>query len=219
MAIRMSAEERRESVLNAAVAEFSKGGLAGTSTEAIAARAGISQPYLFRLFTTKKDLFIASLELAFSRVEQRFVEASEGLAGDAALDAMARAYHDLVGNRDLLLCQLQTYAASSDPEVQAAARRAYGRLWRTAEEASGADGESMRLFFAMGMLWNVALALDLPGLDEPWAKTIMGTESVRTGEDLSGLPAAPAGLPAAPAGLAPTPAGLPTPTTNGPASS
>jgi AcrR family transcriptional regulator len=211
MAVRMSAEERRESVLEAAVAEFSKGGLAGTSTEAIAARAGISQPYLFRLFSTKKDLFIASLERAFARVEQRFADVSEGLAGDAALDAMARAYHDLVGNRDLLLCQLQTYAACGDPEVRAAARRAYGRLWRTAEVASGADHESMRLFFAMGMLWNVALALDLSGLDEPWAKTIMSTESIRTGEDLPGLPPAPAGL-------TPTPATQP-PTTTGWASS
>ena len=192
MAVRMSAEERRESVLDAAVAEFSKGGLAGTSTEVIAARAGISQPYLFRLFAGKKGLFIASLERAFGLIEQRFLEASEGLAGNAALDAMAEAYHDLIGNRDFLLCQLHAYAASDDPEVQAAARQAYGRLWRTVEVASGADNESMRLFFAMGMLWNVAVALDVPGLDEPWAKAIMSTESVRTGEGLAGLPQSPA---------------------------
>lgn len=193
MAERMSAEERRESVLDAAVAEFSKGGLAGTSTEAIAARAGISQPYLFRLFVSKKGLFIASLERAFAQIEQRFLEASEGLAGHAALDAMAEAYHDLIGNRDFLLCQLHAYAASDDPEVQAAARQAYGRLWRTVEAASGADNASMRLFFAMGMLWNVAVALDVPGLDEPWAKAIMSTEPVRSGEDLAGLPESPVG--------------------------
>lgn len=191
--MRMSAEERRESVLDAAVAEFARGGLAGTSTEAIAARAGISQPYLFRLFATKKELFIASLERAFVHIERRFAEASEGLAGDEALDAMAGAYHDLLGDRDLLLCQLHAYAASSDPEVQAAARHAYGRLWRMAEVASGADADRLRLFFAMGMLWNVAVALDLPGLGEPWAEAIMNTESVRTGEDLAGLPATPAG--------------------------
>jgi AcrR family transcriptional regulator len=186
---RMSAEERRESVLDAAVTEFSKWGLAGTSTETIAARAGISQPYLFRLFATKKDLFIAALARAFARIEQRFVEVSEGLAGDAALNVMARAYHDLLGNRNLLLCQLHAYAACGDPEVQVAARKAYGRLWRTAEMISGAGDESMRMFFAMGMLWNVAVALDLPDLDEPWAKAIMSTESIRTGEDLPALPA------------------------------
>ncbi len=180
----MSAEERRESVLDAAVAEFAKSGLAGTSTETIAARAGISQPYLFRLFSTKKDLFIAAYRRAFTRIESQFTEASEGLTGDQALDAMARAYHDLLANRDLLLVQLHTYAASGDADVQEAARSCYGRLWRLDEARSGADSESLRMFFAMGMLWNVAVALDLPGLDESWAQCLMSMKSVRTEEYL-----------------------------------
>ena len=50
----MSAEERREMVLEAAVAGFAVRGMAGTSTEDVARSAGISQPYLFRLFPTKK---------------------------------------------------------------------------------------------------------------------------------------------------------------------
>jgi AcrR family transcriptional regulator len=161
------------------VAEFSKGGLAGTSTEAIAARAGISQPYLFRLFATKKDLFIAAFERAFTCVEQRFAAACEGLTGEPALDAMAEAYHGMVADRDLLLSQLHAFAASSDADVQRAARGAYGRLWQTVEAASGADAEAMRLFFANGLLWNVAVALDLPALDEPWAKTITGPAPMR----------------------------------------
>ena len=180
----MSAEERRERVLDAAVAEFARGGLAGTSTEAIAARAGISQPYLFRLFSTKKELFIAAYQRAFTSIESQFIEVSEGLTGDAALDAMARAYHDLLANRDLLLVQLHTYAASGDPDVQAAARSCYRHLWRLAQERSGADNESLRMFFAMGMLWNVAVALDLPGLDESWAQALMSTKSARTDEYL-----------------------------------
>ena len=185
----MSADERRESVLAAAVTEFARGGLAGTSTEAIAARAGISQPYLFRLFGTKKELFIAAMRRCFDLIEARFRAVAGGLAGDAALDAMARAYHDMLGDRDLLLAQLHGYAASGDPEVQAAARGCYGRLWHTAEAASGADADRMRVFFAMGMLWNVAVALDLPGLGEPWAKAIMGDGgSLRTGESLAADP-------------------------------
>jgi AcrR family transcriptional regulator len=184
VSVRMSAEERRESVLDAAVAEFARGGLAGTPTEAIAIRAGISQPYLFRLFSTKKELFIAAYRRAFARIEGRFIEASEGLTGDEALDAMARAYHDLLNDRDLLLVQLHTYAASGDAEVQAAARKCYGQLWRLAEARSGADPERLRVFFAMGMLWNVAVALDLPHLDESWAQAIMSTKSVRSGDYL-----------------------------------
>ncbi|HEY3733958.1 MAG TPA: TetR/AcrR family transcriptional regulator [Streptosporangiaceae bacterium] len=185
---RMSAEERRESVLDAAVAEFAKGGLAGTSTEAIAARAGISQPYLFRLFSTKKDLFIAAYRRAFTRIESRFTEASEGLTGNAALDAMAEAYHDLLTDRDLLLCQLHTYAACGDADVQEAARSCYGHLWRMAEARSGVDSESLRIFFAMGMLWNVAVALDLPDLSDAWARAIMSDTPVRSGEGLGGGP-------------------------------
>ena len=185
MASRMSADERRESVLAAAVTEFARGGLAGTSTEAIAARAGISQPYLFRLFGTKKELFIAATRRCFERIEARFRAAADGLAGDAALDAMARAYHDMLGDRDLLLAQLHGYAASSDPDVQAATRDCYHRLWRMAEAASGADADTMRMFFAMGMLWNVAVALGLPELGEPWAKAVMDDSSVRTGAKLA----------------------------------
>jgi hypothetical protein len=40
------------------------------------------------------------------------------------------------------------------------------------------------MFFAMGMLWNVAVALDLPDLDETWAQALMSTKSVRSGEYL-----------------------------------
>lgn len=182
----MSAGERRESVLDAALVEFAKGGLAGTSTEAIAARAGISQPYLFRLFPRKKDLFIASLRRAFGRVESRMAQAAEGFSGHEALDAMAEAYQDLLADRDLLLCQLHTYAACGDVEVQDAARDCYGHLWRTIETISGVDTDSLRIFFAMGMLCNVVAALDLPSLDEGWARQIMSEEPVRTGEKLAG---------------------------------
>lgn len=184
MTTRMSAEERRDSVLDAAVAEFAKAGLAGTSTETIAARAGISQPYLFRLFSTKKDLFLAAYRRAFASIESQFVEASEGLTGEKALDAMARAYHDLIANRDLLLVQLHTYAASADADVQAVARSSYGRLWRLVQARSGADDDAIRMFFAMGMLWNVAIALDLPALDDSWAQALMSTKSIRSGEYL-----------------------------------
>lgn len=184
----MSAEERKESVLDAAVAEFAKGGLAGTSTEVIAARAGISQPYLFRLFPRKKDLFIAAYRRAFDQIESRFDEAAQGLSGNEALDAMANSYHELLADRNLLLCQLHTYAACDDPEVREVAQQCFGRLWRTAEKHSGADPNDIRVFFAMGMLWNVAVALDLPDLDQSWAQAIMDTKPVRGGEPVCPVP-------------------------------
>jgi AcrR family transcriptional regulator len=166
---RQSADERRESVLLAAIPEFAIGGLTGTSTETIAARAGISQPYLFRLYPTKKALFVASVSRIFDRVADAFEEAAEGLAGEDALEAMGDAYGALLADRELLMHQMQAYAACDDADVRDATRRGFGRLWGIVERVSGADAERIRRFFAMGMLYNVIAAMDLGGSDARWA--------------------------------------------------
>src|SRR5919199_4856140 len=89
---RKTAEERRAEILEAARAEFADRGLDGASTDTIARRAGISQPYLFRLFGTKKELFIASVEQCFAETLTMFREAAEGKRGEEALDAIGDAY-------------------------------------------------------------------------------------------------------------------------------
>ena len=157
-------------VLAAALSEFAKGGLAGTSTEAIAARCGISQPYLFRLFPSKKALFIEVIKYGFGRVERRFREVSEGLTGPAVLEAMATAYDELLQDRELLLAQHQSYAACADPEVRAAVRRSFATLWEMVEARSGASQAELQHFFAMGMLCNVVVAMDLADVHERWAQ-------------------------------------------------
>jgi AcrR family transcriptional regulator len=172
-AVRMGADERRELVVKAALTEFAKAGLSGTSTEAIAKRAGISQPYIFRLFATKKDLYIAVVDACFGRVYNAFLAAADGKYGEDALQAMGNAYGELLQDRELLLSQMHTYAASDDPEVRDAARNGYRRLWLLVERASGLPPERIVQFFAMGMLINVAASLDLISLDEPWAKTLI----------------------------------------------
>src|SRR5438128_10791267 len=88
---RHSAEERREEIVTAAMAEFALGGLNGTSTEAIARRAGVSQPYLFRLFGTKKDLFVAAVERGFDRTKQAFERAIAEVDPDSPMPAIGRA--------------------------------------------------------------------------------------------------------------------------------
>src|SRR6195952_3835023 len=102
MAPRMSADDRREPVLSAAVVEFASGGLEGTSTDAIARRAGISQPYLFRLYSTKKALFVAAVERTFRRCVEPFRGAAEGLTGEVAKEAMGAAYTQLLSDRTFL---------------------------------------------------------------------------------------------------------------------
>jgi len=167
--LRMSASERREQVLNAALAEFAARGLAGTSTEDVARRAGISQPYLFRLFPTKKGLFLALVQRCFERIAEVFTTAAGDHSGEDALMAMGDAYHQLLADRTLLLLQMHAYAACDDPDIRAATRAGFKELWLLVERLSGVSYERIVSFFAVGMLMNVAAAMDLPAVDERWA--------------------------------------------------
>jgi AcrR family transcriptional regulator len=166
--VRMSAEERREAVLEAALTEFAVRGLAGTSTEDVARRAGISQPYLFRLFPTKKALFLALVERCFQRIEAAFTAAAGDKTGEEALEAMGDEYERLLENRTLLLLQMHAYAACDDPEIRTATRAGFRRLWLLVERLTGLSFERVTEFFAMGMLINVAAAMDLSAVDERW---------------------------------------------------
>src|SRR5215472_9156971 len=165
---RMPAAERREIVLDAAAIEFAAHGMAGTSTEDVARRAGISQPYLFRLFPTKKALFIELIGRCFRRVQDTFTAAAGELTGEDALTAMADSYERLLDDRILLLLQMQAYAACDDPEIRAATRAGFKRLWELVERLTGLPFRTVVEFFAAGMLMNVAAAMDLRAVDERW---------------------------------------------------
>jgi AcrR family transcriptional regulator len=160
---RLTAAERREHVVAAAIAEFARTGYHGTPTEAIAKRAGISQPYLFRLYGTKKDLFLACLERCFDQTRRTFEDAAARLEpGETPFRAMGRAYRELLADRELLLFQLQTYAAAADDDIREAARRRYEALREDVGRlAGGAPPPELLQFFGQGMLLNVAAALEL----------------------------------------------------------
>lgn len=158
---RLTAEERREEVIAAASVEFAQSGYAGTPTEAIARRAGVSQPYLFQLFGTKRELFIAALKDCFARTARTFEAAARdpaqrGLSPAAILEEMGHAYvRLLIAEPNVLRLQLQGYAACIDPEIRAAVRSNYSGLWELVGRVSGADEKSVRDWFAIGMLINV----------------------------------------------------------------
>lgn len=165
---RMPAEQRRELVLGAAMEAFAAHGYAGTATEEVARRAGISQPYLFRLFPTKKALFLALVERCFRRVRDEFAAAAGELTGEEALTAMADAYEALLDDRILLLLQMQAYAACEDPEIRDATRTGFRKLWEQVERITGLPYQTVVDFFAVGMLMNVAAAMNLPEVDGRW---------------------------------------------------
>jgi len=124
----MRASQRREQVLGVAEEEFAVTGLHGTSTETIARRAGISQAYVFRIFGTKKQLFVEVVDGAFERMSVAMLAASGGLSGIEALAAMGQEYDAMLADRTTLLLQLHGVAASNDPEVRDAVRASFGRL-------------------------------------------------------------------------------------------
>ncbi|HVP01661.1 MAG TPA: helix-turn-helix domain-containing protein [Solirubrobacteraceae bacterium] len=170
-----TADERREDVLAAARPQFARKGFYGTPTAEIARDAGISQAYLFRLFPTKEELFIAVTERCMEAVGEAFRRAAAPHAGDedAMFAAMGEAYEGLLADRDMLLAQLQAYAACEEPAIGDAVRRRYGLLVDMVRETTGAAEERVTAFFATGMLLTVIAAIGAHELDEPWARSLM----------------------------------------------
>ena len=182
---RISKDERRHQIIEAATAEFAARGYQGTPVEAIAKRVGVTQPYLFQLFGTKKDLFIAALRRGFERTVGSFrtaaAEAGEDAGPQAVLQAMGRAYAQLLVDRELLRMQMQAYVACDDDEIRAAVQEELMRLVSFVKSASGANDEAVCEWLAYGMLMNVLAAADLPSVDADWARLLT---PCRIGEEL-----------------------------------
>jgi AcrR family transcriptional regulator len=174
-----TAEERREEVLRAAVKVVGERGLYGTPTMDIARAAGISQAYLFRLFPTKTELFVAVVERSFRRVHDTFVQAAARARREdrPVMKAMGEAYTDLLQDPELLLTQLQGQAAASEPEVRGALRRGFRMLFEMVERESRASPVEIQQFFARGMLCNVIAAMHLHDLDEHWAEVLTSADA------------------------------------------
>jgi AcrR family transcriptional regulator len=161
--IRRSGAERREEILAIALRQFGESGYRGTSTDAIAREAGISQPYLFRLFRTKRELFLACADRACDHVRQVFRRVAAEVPPEQRLERMGTAYVDeLLPERSEILMLMQAYVAGVDPEIQAHVRAAYLSLVREVAELAGVAPAETFTFFAHGMLLNVIAALDIP---------------------------------------------------------
>jgi AcrR family transcriptional regulator len=168
---RQTAGERREQILEAAVTVFAERGYEGASTDVIARMAGISQPYLFRLFGTKRELMVATIKLCFEDTEALFQRAVDGLTGDEALAAIGEAYIEEIRRSPLKLrAQLQSYAACDDPVIRTVVAEGFGGLVNVVGRLTGVDAVRLSEFFAQGMLLNV-LAM-MGQMDEPQAWAI-----------------------------------------------
>lgn len=168
----MAGARRREQVLQIAAEEFAEGGLHGTSTEAIARRAGITQAYVFRMFTTKKNLFITVMRAAFDRITDGMRDAAGTTGGLDALTLMGAQYYATLADRTVLLLQLQGFAACGDAEVREAVRASVARMWETVAGITGADPVTIKSFLAFGMLRSSSAALQLADVPDEWAQGI-----------------------------------------------
>ena len=175
-----TADERRETILAAAEGVFAARGLHGTPTLEIAKAAGISQAYLFRLFPTKAELFIALVERCNARIHATFVDAAERARrdGEDVLATMGMAYVGLLADRNLLLNQLHSFGACDDPQVRDQMRRGFAALYELVARESGTEPDRVREFFAHGMLLNVMAAMRAQEVDEPWAQALLGPKQI-----------------------------------------
>ncbi|MFY1619086.1 TetR/AcrR family transcriptional regulator [Micromonospora sp. WMMD736] len=173
--MRSTAEARRAVVLNAAVSAFARTGFHATPVTAVAAAAGISEAYVFRLFSGKLGLFVAATEACFERIVAALEMGAER-AGDAGpdeiLDAMGDAYADLIADRDLLLLQVQAQAVTDVPEIAEAVRAGYRRVATFVQSRSGADDAQVQQFFAYGQLCHLIVTAGLEQVPEPWARAL-----------------------------------------------
>jgi AcrR family transcriptional regulator len=171
---RLSAEERREQIVQAALVVFAEKGYEAASTDEIARRSGISQPYLFRLFSTKRELVLACIEQCFRETEDVFIRAARGHKGEDALHAIGDAYLEMIrSDPTRLRAQLQAYAACGDDVIRRLVSTQFGQLVELVRRLSGVPDAALSSFFAEGMLLNVLAIMRQFEEPQPWARDLI----------------------------------------------
>lgn len=174
---RLPAPVRRESILDAAIRVFARLGYREAATAAIAAELGVSEPTIFRHFSTKRALYLAAIDRSADITMGRWREiAADSASPLAALLEMGRWYFDeLQRDSQHLRLRFRSYSEAHDPEVSARVRlhvRAAFDFVRGLYEQARAAGEiapetdvraQTWLFMAIGTLLDVTQILDLRG--------------------------------------------------------
>lgn len=158
---RLSSDERRRQILVAALAVFGTRGYEGATTDEVARAAGVSQPYVVRLFGSKENLFLATIEDSLTRLLAAFRAALAADEGEdlPAAKRIGQAYVDLIEVRGLHQTLAHAYLLGSNPVIGAAARRGFAAVWRFFREEMGLDADEARAFMAEGMLISTMIGL------------------------------------------------------------
>ena len=172
---RSTADARRATVIARAITVFARTGYHATPVTEVADAAGISQAYVFRLFSGKLGLFVAALDHCHALIERALTDGADRAMGDEpgeVLAAMGDAYAELISDRDLLMLQVHALSAADVPEIGDAVRRGYAALVTLAKQRSGATDAQVQDFMARGQLCHLIVAADLGGVSAPWARTL-----------------------------------------------
>jgi len=188
---RMKAEERRELILEAATAVFGESGYVGTTTDRVAKAAGVSQPYVVRMFGTKEQLFLEVLQRALARLLAEF-RAVLATGTDDLQDRLALAYVELLRDRGLLLSLMHGFVLGSDPVIGPAARHGFLDVYRFLREEAGFGPEDAQRFLEGGMMLNTLVGLRMSDDfdDDPWANELLCVTVPQKLDVLLGLGAA-----------------------------
>jgi AcrR family transcriptional regulator len=175
---RMTSAERRDAILDAASGVFGERGYFGATTDQVARAAGISQPYVVRMFGSKEALFLAVIERAKTALLAAFRGAlagwrAQGAAGGDPCDALGPAYLELLRERGVHTSLMQAFMQGSEPAIGAAARDGFLEIWAFLRDEAGVDPEAARSFLADGMLINVLAGLEMPRDTRPEAAELL----------------------------------------------
>lgn len=160
----MASDERRQLVLTAATAVFGQRGYAGTTTDQVAVAAGVSQPYVVRIFGTKEKLFLAVLDRALGTLMAAFRRALAEESDVPVHHRMGIAYADLLTDRGLLLSLMHGFVLGADPEIGRVARGGFLTVYAFLKSEAGMTPEVAGDFLAHGMMLNTLVGIRM--LDE-----------------------------------------------------
>jgi AcrR family transcriptional regulator len=165
---RKSGDARRGEIVLVAMPLFARHGYAGTSTDAVARGAGISQPYVVRLFGGKRGLFVAVIDAAFDEIAVLLGHVPRRPTAAERIDDLSDAYRELAGRRDVVLVVQQAISAAiDDAEIRSAVQEHVRAIHKTAWSAAGGDTDRVREFFGLVTLLGTVAAIDVPELLGP----------------------------------------------------
>ena len=170
-----TAELRRPVVIESAIRTFARTGYHGTAVAQVAQEAKISTAYVFKLFPSKEQLFVAALDHCFDLMEVALAEGADeatDAAPSAVLYAMGGAYAHLIADRSLLMLQVHAQSVADIPEVGDSLRRGLARITRFAKSRSGADDAEVQRFIAFGQLCHLIVTTGIDGLGEDWSDIV-----------------------------------------------